>query len=67
MPILSFRSIFEDGCFSRYEYNAFSEAYKAISNYLDYYNNRRRHDNIKPTAFYKLHLHTFGIGQDQAA
>ena len=54
--IESFHSILEDECYSRHEFDSFMEVYGAISEYIDYYNNRRRHSSIKymaPNEFYK--------------
>ena len=45
--IESFHSILEDECYSRNEFNSFTEAYRVISDYMSYYNNRRRHGSIK--------------------
>ncbi len=44
--IESFHSILEDECYSRNEFETFQEAYEVVNNYLDYYNNRRRHGSI---------------------
>lgn len=57
--IESFHSILEDDCYSRYEFESFAHAYKVITEYMDYYNNRRRHgsiNNMTPSQFYKLWL-----------
>lgn len=54
--IESFHSILEDECYSRHEFDSFMEVYRTISEYIDYYNNRRRHSGIKymaPNEFYK--------------
>ena len=57
--IESFHSILEDDCYSRNEFTSFPEAYEVISNYMDYmdyYNNRRRHgsiNNMAPGKFYQ--------------
>jgi putative transposase len=68
--IESFHSILEDECYSRYEFNTFAEAYEAIFDYLDYYNNRRRHGSLgymTPAIFCRLHKHIIGSNQNQAA
>jgi putative transposase len=68
--IESFHSILEDECYSRYEFETFAEAYEAISDYLAYYNNRRRHGSlgyVAPTAFYRLHQSEINSGQKQVA
>ncbi len=57
--IESFHSILEDECYSRHEFETFLDAYKEVTNYLDYYNNRRRHSSIgyqAPAKFYHKHL-----------
>ncbi|MCF8010934.1 MAG: integrase core domain-containing protein [Clostridiales bacterium] len=44
-------------CYKRHEFQSFSEAYQSIAEYMDYYNNRRRHSSINykaPNEFYKL-------------
>ncbi|WP_082789151.1 IS3 family transposase [Desulfolucanica intricata] len=54
--VKSFHSILEDECYSRHEFDSFMEVYRTISEYIDYYNNRRRHSSIKymaPNQFYK--------------
>lgn len=53
--IESFHSILEDECYSRNEWSSFKEAYKAVAEYMYYYNSRRRHGSIKymaPNRFY---------------
>lgn len=68
--IESFHSILEDECYSRYEFNTFAEAYEAISEYLDYYNNRRRHGSLNymtPAAFYRLLQEKLGPIEVRAA
>lgn len=57
--IESFHSILEDECYSRYLFKSFAHVYEVITDYMDYYNNRRRHGSIKnmaPNKFYKLWL-----------
>lgn len=54
--IESFHSILKDECYSRNEWNNFKEAYETITEYMNYYNNRRRHGSIKymaPNKFYE--------------
>lgn len=56
--IESFHSILEDECYSRHEFETFQEAYEEVNNYLDYYNNRRRHGSIgcqAPAVYYRKH------------
>lgn len=50
-----FYSILEDECYSRNEWNSFREVYETITEYMNYYNNRRRHGNIKYMAPNKFH------------
>ena len=57
--IESFHSILEDECYSRYDFNTFAEAYEAVTDYLYYYNHRRRHGSIgyiAPMTFYQKNL-----------
>lgn len=54
--IESFHAILEDECYSRNEFRDFAEAYRVITEYMDYYNTRRRHSSIKymaPEEFYQ--------------
>lgn len=54
--IESFHSILEDECYGRNEFMSFTEAYKVISEYMNYYNNRRRHGSIgyaAPAKYYQ--------------
>jgi len=54
--IESFHSILEDECYSRNEFSSFTDAYRVISEYMDYYNNRRRHGSIgymAPAKYFK--------------
>jgi len=55
--IESFHAILEDDCYKRHEFQNFAEAYQIIAEYMDYYNNRRRHSSIDykaPNEFYRL-------------
>ncbi|MCF8011715.1 MAG: IS3 family transposase [Clostridiales bacterium] len=55
--IESFHAILEDDCYKRHEFQSFAEVYQAVTEYMDYYNNRRRHSSINykaPNEFYKL-------------
>ena len=57
--IESFHAILEDECYSRHEFEDFAEVYQVIHEYLDYYNNRRRHGSIKnmaPLKYYQAYL-----------
>ncbi|MDK2788875.1 MAG: putative transposase [Epulopiscium sp.] len=54
--IESFHAILEDECYKRNEFADFAEVYQIVSEYIDYYNNRRRHSSINylaPNEFYK--------------
>jgi len=54
--IESFHSILEDECYKRNEFTDFAEVYRIVSEYIDYYNNRRRHGSINymvPNEFYR--------------
>ena len=54
--IESFHSILEDECYSRNEFSSFAEVYRIVSDYMDFYNNRRRHGSIgymAPAKYYK--------------
>lgn len=56
--IESFHSILEDECYSRHEFESFQDAYEVVNNYLEYYNNRRRHGSIgyqAPAIYYQKH------------
>ncbi|MGV3467371.1 MAG: IS3 family transposase [Heyndrickxia sp.] len=55
--IESFHRILEDECMGQNQFETYKEAYKAISEYMDYYNKRRIHSSIKylaPNEFYRL-------------
>lgn len=57
--IESFHAILEDECYSRYEFSSFMEAYATITEYMRYYNERRRHGSIKymaPNKFYEAFM-----------
>jgi putative transposase len=54
--IESFHSILEDECYCRNEFTSFTDAYSVISEYMAYYNNRRRHGSIgymAPAKYYE--------------
>ncbi len=53
--IESFHALLEDECLVRYEFATYAEAYKAVGEYMGYYNHRRRHgflNNISPARYY---------------
>lgn len=55
--IESFHRIMEDDCLSDRELETYGEAYKAVMEFMDFYNNRRIHSSIldlAPTEFYEL-------------
>lgn len=57
--IESFHAILEDECYSRCEFIDFANVYQVISEYMDYYNNRRRHgsiNNMAPLKYYQAYL-----------
>ena len=57
--IESFHSILEKECYRRHEFESFREAYYIISQYMEFYNNRRRHGSLKyksPKKFYQAYM-----------
>lgn len=55
--IESFHRIMEDDCMSKFEFETYGEAYEAITNFMDFYNNRRIHSSIldlAPNEFFDL-------------
>ena len=53
--IESLHSILESDCLSRHEFQSYAEAYKCVSEFMEYYNHRRRHGSLKnqaPMVFY---------------
>lgn len=55
--IESFHSVLEKDCYSINEFSSFIDAYKKVSEYMNYYNNRYRHGSLNdmpPAKFYKL-------------
>jgi len=57
--IESFHSILEDECYSRNEFYSFMEADSIITDYMEYYNQRRRHGSINfmaPNRFYEAFM-----------
>lgn len=54
--IESFHAILESDCLSRHEFAFYAQAYKKVSEFMDYYNNRRRHGSLgnkPPRRFYE--------------
>jgi transposase InsO family protein len=55
--IESFHSVLEKDCYSINEFSSFIDAYKKVSEYMNYYNNRYRHGSLNdmpPAKFYEL-------------
>ncbi len=48
--IESFHSILNDECYDRNEFQSYMEVYKVVSDYMIYYNDRRRHGNLGNTS-----------------
>jgi putative transposase len=47
--------VLEDECYRRYEFESFMGAYGIITEYMRYYNERRRHGSIKYVATNKIY------------
>lgn len=54
--IESFHSILESDCLTRHQFESYAEAYKCISEFMDYYNNRRRHGCLGNQAPYRFYM-----------
>src|SRR5690554_4079809 len=57
--IESFHSILESDCLRRHDFRSYAEAYKEVSEFMEYYNHRRRHGSLKnkaPMAFYRSNV-----------
>jgi putative transposase len=57
--IEAFHSVLEGDCYSRHSFTSFMEAYRTISEYMRYYNQRRRHGSTRymaPTAFHEAFM-----------
>jgi len=57
--IESFHAILEDDCYSRHEFICFADVYQVVSEYMDYYNSRRRHgslNNMAPLKYYQAYI-----------
>ncbi len=54
--IESLHSILESDCLSRHEFQSYAEAYKCVSEFMDYYNHRRRHGSLKNKAPFTFYL-----------
>ncbi|WP_172968356.1 integrase core domain-containing protein [Weizmannia acidilactici] len=54
--IESFLRIFEDDCLSRWQFESYTEAYKAVTEFMVIYNERRMHSSLQdlsPMEFYE--------------
>ena len=59
--IESFHRLLEDDCLSSEEFDTYAQAYKAVVEYMDFYNNRRLHSSLHylpPAEFNKQHYTT---------
>ena len=54
--IESFHSILESDCLARHEFESYASAYKEVSEFMDYYNHRRRHGSLRYKAPYQFYL-----------
>ena len=57
--IESVHGILEDDCYTRHEFQNFEDVYRTVSEYMEYYNYRRRHgsiNNMAPMKFYEASL-----------
>ena len=57
--IESFHAILEDECYRRNEFSSFLDVYRVVSEYMEYYNNRRRHGSLHymaPSRYYQAVL-----------
>ena len=59
--IESFHRLLEDGCLSSEEFDSYGQAYEAVVNFMEFYNDRRLHSSLHympPDEFHKKHLIT---------
>lgn len=54
--IESLHSILESDCLTRHQFESYAEAYKCVSEFMDYYNNRRRHGSLGNQAPYRFYM-----------
>ena len=57
--IESFHRIMEDECLCRYEFESYEDAYKAVTEFIRFYNEERIHSSIfylAPSEFYSNHI-----------
>ena len=55
--IESFHRILEEDCLARFQFETYGEAYKEVSEFMRFYNNRRMHSSIldlSPIEFYEM-------------
>ena len=48
--IESSHAILNDACYNRNEFQSYIEVYKVVSDYMIYYNDRRRHGSLSNTS-----------------
>jgi putative transposase len=53
--IESFHSILEDDCYGRHEFDSFMDVYSVVTEYMRYYNSRRRHGSLNYMAPERFH------------
>ncbi|SFV10238.1 integrase core domain-containing protein [Alicyclobacillus macrosporangiidus] len=59
--IEAYHRLLQDECLSMYEFESYAEAYKAVVEFVDRYNNRRLHSSLHylaPAEFYRRHIET---------
>ncbi|MCL6577258.1 MAG: integrase core domain-containing protein [Kyrpidia sp.] len=59
--IESYHRLLEDKCLSMYEFESYTEAYRAVEEFVRRYNTRRLHSSLhylSPVEFYRRHLET---------
>ena len=57
--IESFHRLLQDDCLARYDFESYSEAYEAVTEFIRFYNERRIHSSIRdmsPDQFYEQNL-----------
>ena len=57
--IESFHAILEEECYSQNEFESFIDVYATVSQYMEYYNERRRHGSLgykTPSQFHEAFL-----------
>ncbi|WP_149096256.1 IS3 family transposase [Paenibacillus terrae] len=54
--IESFHRLLQDECLTRYDFETYSEAYEAVTEFIHFYDERRIHSSIRdlsPSQFYE--------------